>query len=303
MYSVYLAKTTDDGATWNDVVRLPQGILAETVEIAPSNPDRVYVSARVTPSQESALLRSDDGGLTWSQSLIDVPVAASAFIGAVDPKNPDTVYVRVKVPTNTIGRLHMTSDAGATWTQIWKGQGDVAGFALSPDGATVAVGGPDSGVNVASTSDFLFSQPNPLGPSCLTWVGGKLFACGKEAIDLFSIGYSPDKGVSFVPLLNLPDITPRVCGAMTSAAVCASAWGMIASTIGIDAGAPDASMPITMEPPPKIDAAGGWNCAVAQRRERHRAWAWGAFVAFAALWAARRARVRVPSSNCKSPKR
>jgi hypothetical protein len=240
--------------------------------------------------------------LTWSEPLIDVPVGASTFIGAIDPKNPDTVYVRVKVPTNTIGQLHMTTDAGATWTQIWTGQGDVAGFALSPDGATVAVGGPDSGINVASTSDFVFSRPNPLGPSCLTWVGGKLFACAKEATDLFSIGYSADKGVSFVPLLNFPDITPRACGAMTSAAVCASSWEMIAPTIGIDAGAPDASMPM-MQPPPKIDAAGGWNCALARLREPHRAWSWGAFVAFASLWALRRARVRVPSSNYTSPKR
>jgi photosystem II stability/assembly factor-like uncharacterized protein len=222
VYSVSLVKTADDGATWTDVGTLPVGVLAETVEIAPTNPDRVYVSARLNPSQQSALLRSDDGGLTWTQSMIDVPVGASVFIGAVDPHDPDVVYVRVRVPANTIGRVLVTRDAGVTWTQVWRGSGDVAGFALSPDGMNLAVGGPDSGVNLAGTSDLAFSMANTLGASCLTWSGGRLFACAKEALDLFTIGVSDDKGVNFTPLLHLPDITPRACGELTSAAVCAS---------------------------------------------------------------------------------
>jgi photosystem II stability/assembly factor-like uncharacterized protein len=285
-YSVFLVKTSDDGATWNEVAQLPAGSLAETVEIAPSNPDRVYVSGRVTPSQASTLLRSDDGGLTWTSAPIDVPTGASTFIGAVDPSHPDTVYVRVRVTANTLGRVHVTTDGGATWTKIWQGQGDVAGFALSPDGATLVVGGPDSHINVASTNDFVFESPNPLGPSCLTWSGGKLFACAKEAIDFFSIGYSPDKGISFVPVLHFPDVRPRACGAMTSAAVCASSWDAIASTIGVDAGTPDASPPAP--PPLKVDAGGGWSCAVGAPRSRSVASAW--VLVLASLFAMVRAR-------------
>jgi hypothetical protein len=96
-----------------------------------------------------------------------------------------------------------------------------------------------------------------------------LFACAKEAIDLFSIGVSYDKGVNFTPVLHLPDITPRACGELTSAAVCAQTWGSVASTIGIDAGAPDAEPePVTFGQPkaPKVDAAGGWSCSVPMRR-------------------------------------
>jgi photosystem II stability/assembly factor-like uncharacterized protein len=294
VYSVSLLKTSDDGDTWTEVGPLPVNVLAETVEIAPSNPDRVYVSARINPSQVSALLRSDDGGLTWTQNVMDLPTGASAYIGAVDPQNPDVVYVRAQVPANTLGRVHITRDAGVTWTQIWRGQGDVAGFALSADGATVALGGPESGINVASTSNLMFTSPNPLGPSCLTWSKGKLFACAKEAVDFFSIGTSDDKGVSFVPLLHFPDITPRACGAATSAAVCAATWSSVASTIGADAGpVADASLdgPVALPPPDtrtkKVEAAGGWNCAFSEAgRTRGSAWA----LVLAALFGAWRAR-------------
>jgi photosystem II stability/assembly factor-like uncharacterized protein len=275
IYSVSLLKTSDDGASWTEVAPLPAGVLAETVELAPSNPDRVYVSARLNDvAQETVLLRSDDGGQTWKESTIDVPAGASAYIGAVDPHYPDVVYIRVQVSTNTLGRVHMTRDAGATWSQIWRGQGNVSGFALSADGSTLAVGGPESGVNVASTSNFVFSSPNPLGPSCLTWVGGKLFACAKEAVDGFSIGASDDLAVSFVPVLHFPDIKPRDCAADASAGVCPAVWPSIAPTIGIDAGAGDASS--ELPPPPvvkKVDAQGGWNCSMHASPRGSAAWA------------------------------
>jgi photosystem II stability/assembly factor-like uncharacterized protein len=299
-YSVSLVKTTDDGATWTEVGPLPPGVLAETVEIAPSNPDRVYVSARINdPSQASVLLRSDDGGQTWMQNGIDLPAGASTFIGAVDPKNPDVVYVRVQVTATTIGSVHVTRDAGATWTQIWTGQGDVSGFALSGDGATLAVGGPDAGINVASTKDFVFAKTNALGPSCLTWSRGRLFACAKEAIDGFSIGASGDEGVTFMPLLHFSDITPRECGAATSAAVCASSWSSVASLIGVDAGT-DASPPENH--PPEVDAGGGCGC-VASAPPSPGASVYALVIAVGAIGVRRARAIRARSSNQRSPRR
>src|SRR6185503_5958369 len=106
----------------------------------------------------------------------------------------------------------------------------VAGFALSGDGGTLAVGGPDSGLHIASTTDLAFDMVNTLGPSCLAWAGSRLFACGKEAVDEFSIGVSDDKGVHFMPVLHFSDITPRSCPGASSAAICASAWGAVAAT-------------------------------------------------------------------------
>jgi len=294
VYSVFLTKTSDDGAAWTDVGPLPSSFLAETVEMAPSNPDRVYVTGRNNPSQLSALLRSDDGGQTWlTPQMIDLPAGASAYIGAVDPSNPDVVYLRVQVTTNTIGRALMTRDAGVTWKQIWTGAGSVAGFALSGDGATLALGGPDSGLNIADTTDLAFSRVNTIGPSCLAWSGGKLFACGKEAVDEFSIGVSDDKGVDFMPALHFTDITPRACGAATSASVCASSWGSVAGTIGIDAGV-DAPSPLVTsgQPLPKVDAGGGWSCAFHPARAKDRSPVWGLIAAACCVATALRGRSR-----------
>jgi hypothetical protein len=178
----------------------------------------------------------------------------------------------------------MTRDAGATWNAIWMGAGDVAGFALSGDGATVALGGPESSVRVAATADMLFHQVNALRPSCLTFWGTRLLACGKEAVDGFSIGVSDDGGATFTSMLHLADIAPQSCGASTSAAICASAWGPIAETIGADAGAaPDAGdsgTPVEASDA-RVDVSGG--CSMV--RTRSGAWLW-AGIMFA--WAAAR---------------
>ena len=78
-------------------------------------------------------------------------------------------------------------------------------------------------------------------PSCLTFVGARLYACAKEAADMFSIAASDDDGGHFTPLLHLADVTPAECPAASSAAICSSSWPPIAATIGADAGSPSPS--------------------------------------------------------------
>jgi len=106
----------------------------------------------------------------------------------------------------------------------------VTGFALPADDATLAVGGPDAGIWIADTSDHVFRQKNTFGPLCLAWLGRKLFACGKEAVDSFSIGVSDDDGMHFAPVLHLPDITPRACASATSASICGNTWASVANS-------------------------------------------------------------------------
>jgi len=236
-YSVFVAQTMDDGANWSDVGPTLGGeVLAETIEVAPSNPDRVYVSGRMRSSDESALLRSDDGGQNWTRLPINVPAVVSAYLGGIDPQNADIVYVRARSSIDTSGFALMSRDGGGTWIQLWTGPGDVAGFALSADGATLAVGGPEAGIHVASTSELVFRKASSVGASCLTWSGTALLACAKEAVDGFSIGVSNDLGAHFTALLHLSAITPRNCPSSNSAASCVEIWPSIAPTIGIDAG-------------------------------------------------------------------
>ena len=234
-YTASNMKTIDDGVTWEKVAAsLGTSFLATTLEVAPSNPDRVYVSGKVLPDGAGAMLRSDDGGQTWMRSSLDLTGAYSIFIGAVDPRNPDVVYLRTNA--DDIGRVLVTSDGAMTWKEVWQAPSDVSGFALSSDGATLAVGGSSVGVSVASTTDYAFRKTSNVGVYCLTFWGDKLLVCTKEAIDDFSIGISDDLGEHFTPLLHLSDVRPRACAADASAGVCALQWSDIATTIGADAG-------------------------------------------------------------------
>ena len=212
-----------------DRATLARDFVATTVEVAPTNPLRVYVSGKITSTQQGAIQRSDDGGLTWTASLLDVHGPPSIYIGAVDPLDADVIYIRTL--SDVASRVIASRDAGATWKDVWSAPGDVPGMALSADGSTMALGGPMAGINIASTADWAFRQTSSVGTYCLSWLGNDLLACGKEAVEGFSIGVSHDEGAHFSPLLHLADIVPRPCPSGTAAEGCATAWGPIALQI------------------------------------------------------------------------
>jgi MYXO-CTERM domain-containing protein len=234
-YLVWLARSDDDGRTFHESgPSLPSDFVATTVEVAPTNAQRVYVSGKMFSAQMGALMRSDDGGVSWTSFPLDVHGSASIYIAAVDPLDADVVYIRTL--DDTMSHVMATRDGGSTWKSVWSAPGDVPGFALSADGSTIAVGGPMAGINIASTTDWAFRQTSSVGAYCLAWLGNDLLACGKEATDGFSIGVSHDEGAHFVPLLHLPDIVPRSCPAGSAGGACASEWTPVAQQIGVDAG-------------------------------------------------------------------
>jgi hypothetical protein len=61
-FHVVLTETTDSGKTWQQAgVAVDPAFLALTVEVAPSNPDRVYLSGvHTVPMAVAAIQRSDD---------------------------------------------------------------------------------------------------------------------------------------------------------------------------------------------------------------------------------------------------
>jgi hypothetical protein len=233
---VVLAETTDSGKTWQQAgVAVDTEFLSMTVEVAPSNPDRVYLSGRHGPMGIGSIQRSDDRGKTWTRFDLGTPPGQTPYIGAVDPADPDRVYARVDA--NPHDELHVSSDGGQTWSQVLTGEAEMLGFALSPDGSRLAVGGPTMGVMVASTADFVFEKTSSIGAKCLKWTGDKLFACADELTDGFTVGVSTDEGKTFASVYHLPDLAPLECATTTTAgASCPAEWPGVAATIGADSG-------------------------------------------------------------------
>lgn len=221
-------------------------LLGFTIDVAPSDPRRLYVSGAMWPLAPSAdagpppekpdasprgpngpafLLRSRDGGETWERRrLRGASLYNEPYIAAVHPTNPDVLYVRVKGPDQQQGfissHLLYSDDAGDSFREIFRGPADMLGFALSPDGGRVYLGLGDSrelsgfrkveasalGVYEAAAPEFAFSRVFEGQIGCLTYSGSTLFACGAHYSSGFEIAASKDDGRTFETLLDFGGI-------------------------------------------------------------------------------------------------
>jgi hypothetical protein len=122
--------------------------------------------------------------------------------------------------------LH-SSDGGESFTKVFARNSPPGGFALSPDGAAIAVGGPLAGLWVADTSTLVFQQTNDIVVKCLWWEASGLYACAEELVDGYLVGVSQDEGATFAPLATQSSACgpPERCGATTSVgAQCPALW-------------------------------------------------------------------------------
>ncbi len=277
-----LFETKDEGKNFTTLgPNLDPTLLGSTVDVAPSDPDRVYVSAKRNPGTAAmaVLLTSKDHGKTFEENPIAlVSPENGAFIAAVDPLNADRIYVRTSNATDMPSRLLLSDDAGKTFRAIYTGQGALAGFALSPDGTKVFVGGPRDGLRVASTTDFGFVQKSTVEVQCLKLATDGLWTCSTEKSG-FVVGLSHDEGATFDTKLHFCDIrgpldcpvgstthTECVLGGTTSMAM--PPWPQQQATLGctggvLDAGG-DGSVDGSINPlaPDDGNGGGGCNCSV-----------------------------------------
>jgi hypothetical protein len=310
-YNVQLFQTTDDGATWapygDPLNPLFQG---DTVELAASDPHRVYVTGEYAPlgstdggpdagpALHAALFTSTTDGTNWVQNAVPLLPTneEAAFIAAVDPTNADIVYLRTGDHTGLQpSRLLVTSNAGTSFTQRFAGKGAMLGFALAADGSEVYLGGEKDGLQTAATSDFVFTQRSSVLVQCLTLSGSTLYACSSDPSG-FIVGASSDQGTTFQPLLHLCSVRgPLACPSGTATQMdCPIVWTQtngIEMQVGAPCSTPDgghdagaASSPPS--PPPKRTGCGG--CAASPST------AGGIGVAFLATFAffMRRSRAR-----------
>ena len=133
-----------DGLTWtpSNTGIAGNDLVLGAVAVNPQNPSNIYVGCFIT----GHVLRSDDGGATWSDTSSGLP-AGSFDDGVrallVDPSNPATVYAG----TRGAGAFR-TTDGGATWSAINTGMtfGEVRRFTAGPGTAAPIYAGTRQGV-------------------------------------------------------------------------------------------------------------------------------------------------------------
>jgi hypothetical protein len=300
LYRTQLYATADDGATWASYgSALDPTVLSATVEVAATDPKRVYITGTrgQGATRTASVFVSTDPAMPWVEHSVPINPTneEGAYLAAVDPASADFIYVRTgpsaNVPTAPSGqttvlpsRLLVSMDAGVTFKVAFAATGPMFGFALSPDGSKVFVGGPQDGVQLASKTNLMFAQQSSQAVQCLATSGTTLYACSNQGAG-FIVGASQDDGKTFTPLLALlcGIRGPLSCPAAAPTSSCGPDWETLRDLTFLcpDAGAPppgDAGGDAGAPPPPPAKSSG---CSCRQASPRGGALA--AFIGLVAL--------------------
>lgn len=229
-------RSGDQGATWSVLGNaLPAGHAASSVAADATVPGRLYVTGRRTnaAASGSVLFRSDDDGATWAEfDLASGTGQLTPRIAHVDATRPDTLFVRLDAveadqQDSIPDAVLFSVDAGATWSDAFVGSGDLPGFLLAADAATLYVAGYEDGIWRASVDEVLASGPTAfeqlqtgrsfglaLDDAGDLLVGLDEFAGASDRN--FTLARSADDGATFLPALRLCDVTDSGCGDTTT---------------------------------------------------------------------------------------
>jgi hypothetical protein len=251
-----LYRSDDDARTWQQLGQRLPGVMRTplTIDVAPSDADRIYLSG-LGADDAGVLLRSTDGGGSFESLPIPTDGASSEYpyIVAIDADDPDRLYVRTDFwqydpeTSSATARdaLLYSDDAGATFSELARVNGKLFGFTFSPDGSELLLGYGDpleAGGNRLTDPDALGIYRAPKGSSafekrytgsvgCLSWTERGIYVCTHESQTGFSLGlidqtdFDLDRPPELEPLLLLADVVgPIECEACSSGALCPSYW-------------------------------------------------------------------------------
>lgn len=300
---VTVLRSDDEAASFLPFAELSQTAIerAFTIDVAPSDPDRLYVSGVNTEGVGVIVRLTDQGQTSQAFELPLGSAAAAPYIAAVHPSDPDTLFVRTDEltlldnSTTANDRLLVSRDGGETWVPIIQRHAKLLGFALSPDGSTVLAGYGDpvlfsfyvdpndvgvyrfelNALQEAGDAGASFEKLLDRSTTCLRWTPNRLYACLTQQQAGFEIGTAPSEAGSrattleLTPLLDLSTVRPLQCEEDSAVALCLDdiiyGWPVACAKLGApcdDYGA-DADANVAPPPPPSNDKDSGCNCRLA----------------------------------------
>ncbi len=190
----------------------PEGAIVTGVEIARPDP-RVITLTMLLPDRTPALVRSRDGGASWTTTALDSMLGSSPVrLVAVDSVDADFIVLLVAATRGD--ELAITRDGGLTFDKpLTAADGTLTAFVRLGSGTMLVAGlvplsadggGATAGVGWRSTDGGKTFQDWTLSPQphllALAERGGTLYLAGKNYSDGWAIATSTDEGRTIAPL-------------------------------------------------------------------------------------------------------
>ena len=151
-------KTMDGGDNWNKLGGgLPTGLLGRIgVQLAPSNPNKVYAVIQTAKEEDGGVWRSDNAGKTWKHINRDHQLRQRGWYYShltVDPQDENTVYF------NNV-RFFKSIDGGKSLEQIRVPHGDNHALWINPNNPKIMIHANDGGACVSLNGGKSWSTEN-----------------------------------------------------------------------------------------------------------------------------------------------
>jgi photosystem II stability/assembly factor-like uncharacterized protein len=149
-----LYKTSDGGATWQQVLKISDDTGVSDVVMDPKNSLTLYASAyqrrravgqMIGGGPEGGIFKTTDGGKTWKKLSNGLPKGDKGRVGlAIDGrKTPSTLFAIIDARREDVG-FYRSDDAGATWARIGHMPAQAGQRGGGAAGARGAAGAPDA---------------------------------------------------------------------------------------------------------------------------------------------------------------
>ncbi len=229
-----LARSTDDGATFEWTSLRADQVFFNAVRAAPSRPERLYVSSWYFDPRVVRLSVSDDRGKTFS--AVDLPASVARgnvfTVHAADSTNPDLVFASLIDDSMTPERTSLlrSTDAGRSFSLVLEAEGRVNGMRQVNGTWWVAVG---DRVFTSIDGVAFSTLEAPKQRACVGGAGDETLVCGRMATDQFALA-----SLSGAPILSWNQLSgPIECPADSPAArACSIAWPVELAELALPSG-------------------------------------------------------------------
>lgn len=238
----------DDGQSFAPTGLLHERAWWKSIRIAPSNPNRIYVTGYqiADPSGDGnteprpLLYVTDNGGADWTEIPFSFEGRSQIFLLGVSPMDEDLVFMRVLGDRQDI--LLRSATGGVSWTEVMRQDVNFSGFVALPDGRFI-VGTYFRGVYVSRDGGLTWShtaEEPAMQCAGRRAADGELFSCGnnwdQKPEVKFALGRSTD-GEDWSPVLRLVEIDgPLQCpDGSPQKTLCEPLWPSLAQQLGIGA--------------------------------------------------------------------